>query len=69
MDASQMASGSKNNGSQNDVASQGGKDAGSQNGNSAKVGRSSKNQSGLSVDQIEKFMGVKLLVPPKERRL
>lgn len=60
MVASQMASGSKNNGSQNDVASQGGKDAGSQNGNSAKVGRSSKNQSGLSVDQIEKFMGVKL---------
>ena len=55
-----MASGSKNNGSQNDAASQGGKDAGSQNGNSAKVGRSSKNQSGLSVDQIEKFMGVKL---------
>ena len=46
MVASQMASGSKNNGSQN--------------GNSAKVGRSSKNQSGLSVDQIEKFMGVKL---------
>ena len=74
MVASQMASGSKNNGSQNDAASQGGKDAGSQsdaasqggkdagsqNGNSAKVGRSSKNQSGLSVDQIEKFMGVKL---------
>ena len=55
-----LASGSKNNGSQNDAASQGGKDAGSQNGNSAKVGRSSKNQSGLSVDQIEKFMGVKL---------
>ena len=55
-----MASGSKNNGSQSDAASQGGKDAGSQNGNSAKVGRSSKNQSGLSVDQIEKFMGVKL---------
>ena len=55
-----MASGSKNNGSQNDAASQGGKDVGSQNGNSAKVGRSSKNQSGLSVDQIEKFMGVKL---------
>ena len=55
-----MASGSKNNGSQNDATSQGGKDAGSQNGNSAKVGRSSKNQSGLSVDQIEKFMGVKL---------
>lgn len=55
-----MASGSKNNGSQNDAASQGGKDAGSQNGNSAKVGQSSKNQSGLSVDQIEKFMGVKL---------
>ena len=60
MVASQMASGSKNNGSQNDATSQGGKDAGSQNGNSAKVGRSSKNQSGLSVDQIEKFMGVKL---------
>ena len=60
MVASQMASESKNNGSQNDAASQGGKDAGSQNGNSAKVGRSSKNQSGLSVDQIEKFMGVKL---------
>ena len=60
MVASQMASGSKNNGSQNDAASQGGKDVGSQNGNSAKVGRSSKNQSGLSVDQIEKFMGVKL---------
>lgn len=60
MVASQMASGSKNNGSQSDAASQGGKDAGSQNGNSAKVGRSSKNQSGLSVDQIEKFMGVKL---------
>lgn len=60
MVASQMASGNKNNGSQNDAASQGGKDAGSQNGNSAKVGRSSKNQSGLSVDQIEKFMGVKL---------
>ena len=60
MVASQMASGSKNNGSQNDAASQGGKDAGSQNGNSAKVGQSSKNQSGLSVDQIEKFMGVKL---------
>ena len=60
MVVSQMASGSKNNGSQNDAASQGGKDAGSQNGNSAKVGRSSKNQSGLSVDQIEKFMGVKL---------
>lgn len=46
MVASQMASGSKNNGSQN--------------GNSAKGGRSSKSQSGLSVDQIEKFMGVKL---------
>jgi len=60
MVASRMASGSKNNGSQSDAASQGGKDAGSQNGNSAKVGRSSKNQSGLSVDQIEKFMGVKL---------
>lgn len=60
MVASQMASGNKNNGSQNDAASQGGKDAGSQNRNSAKVGRSSKNQSGLSVDQIEKFMGVKL---------
>ncbi len=74
MVASQMASGSKNNGSQNDAASQGGKDvgsqngtasqggkdAGSQNGNSAKGGRSSKTQSGLSVDQIEKFMGVKL---------
>lgn len=60
MVASQMASGNKNNGSQNDTASQGGKDAGSQNRNSAKVGRSSKNQSGLSVDQIEKFMGVKL---------
>lgn len=60
MVVSQMASGSKNNGSQNDAASQGGKDAGSQNGNSAKVGQSSKNQSGLSVDQIEKFMGVKL---------
>ena len=60
MVASQMASGRKNNGSQSDAASQGGKDAGSQNGNSAKVGRSSKNQSGLSVDQIEKFMGVKL---------
>ena len=60
MVASQMAPGSKNNGSQSDAASQGGTDAGSQNGNSAKVGRSSKNQSGLSVDQIEKFMGVKL---------
>lgn len=46
MVASQMASGSKNNGGQN--------------GNSAKGGRSSKTQSGLSVDQIEKFMGVKL---------
>ena len=46
MVASQMASGSKNNGSQN--------------GNSSKGGRSSKTQSGLSVDQIEKFMGVKL---------
>ena len=56
MVASQMTSGSKNNGSRSDA----GKDAGSQNGNSAKVGRSSKNQSGLSVDQIEKFMGVKL---------
>ena len=74
MVANQMASGNKNNGSQNDAASQGGKDvgsqngtasqggkdAGSQNGNSAKGGRSSKTQSGLSVDQIEKFMGVKL---------
>lgn len=46
MVASQMASGNKN--------------ASSQNGNSAKGGRSSKTQSGLSVDQIEKFMGVKL---------
>ena len=74
MVASQMASGSKNNGGQNgtvsqggknnggqnSTASQGGKDVGSQNDNSAKGGRSSKTQSGLSVDQIEKFMGVKL---------
>lgn len=52
--------GGKNNGGQNGTASQGGKDVGSQNGNSAKGGRSSKTQSGLSVDQIEKFMGVKL---------
>ncbi len=46
MVASQMASGNKN--------------AAGQNGNSTKGGRSSKTQSGLSVDQIEKFMGVKL---------
>ena len=55
-----VSQGGKNNGGQNSTASQGGKDVGSQNDNSAKGGRSSKTQSGLSVDQIEKFMGVKL---------